>query len=106
MASNATFVFSSVLYRLRFPAISFLLLGFSRYSYFILSTCPVFWDHYRPVYTSKDCFETFPLAKTSTELESKGEQYHLYRQSTMQSRQEGLTDIYNRFHDQQETAED
>src|SRR6266566_8917211 len=46
MASNATFVFSSALYRLRCPAISFLLLGFSRYSYFSLFPCPVFWDHY------------------------------------------------------------
>src|SRR5258708_7764880 len=46
MASNATFVFSSTLYRLRCPAIAFSLWCFSQYSYFILSTCPGNWDRY------------------------------------------------------------
>jgi hypothetical protein len=60
----------------------------------------------RPVYTSTDCFETFPFIETSDDLEAIGEQYHQYRQSIMISRQEGLTDTYNRFHNPQETAQD
>ena len=64
MASKATFVFSSVLYRLRCPAIDFSFFCFSQYSYFILSTCPGNWDHYKEAikqqfligYSETDCF--------------------------------------------------
>jgi hypothetical protein len=35
-----------------------------------------------------------------------GEAYHNYRASLMVARNEGLTKIYNRFHERNETAED
>ncbi|MEI6046836.1 MAG: type IIL restriction-modification enzyme MmeI, partial [Chloroflexota bacterium] len=57
-------------------------------------------------YTPTDCFETFPFSQNSQELESIGENYYQDRQSIMLTRQEGLTDIYNRFHDQKEKASD
>jgi hypothetical protein len=54
-----------------------------------------------PVYTSTDCFETFPLPanyETRSALEQVGEEYHKLRADLMIRNQEGLTDTYNRFH--------
>ena len=51
-------------------------------------------------------FETFPFPLNAQGLEDIGERYYLHRQSIMQTRQEGLTKTYNRFHDLHETAED
>lgn len=81
-------------------------------------------------YTPSDCFETFPFPE-STKVRSKdfspsstlvlttnlntnvnmnlekiGEKYYTHRQSIMQTRQEGLTKTYNRFHNPEETAAD
>jgi hypothetical protein len=49
-------------------------------------------------YTPSDCFETFPQPKSLIHLESIGEHYYIHRQSIMHSNQEGLTALYNRFH--------
>jgi len=59
-------------------------------------------------YTPSDCFENFPFPEESrmAGLEGIGEQYYQHRQSIMQSRQEGLTKTYNRFHHPEETALD
>jgi hypothetical protein len=57
-------------------------------------------------YTPSDCFETFPFPEDMSSLEKIGEQYHVHRQSIMLVRQEGLTKIYNRFHNPEETAAD
>lgn len=57
-------------------------------------------------YTPSDCFETFPFPLNLTGLEDIGERYYTHRQSIMQTRQEGLTKTYNRFHDPKETAAD
>ena len=57
-------------------------------------------------YTPSDIFETFPFPETTDNLESIGKQYYTHRQSIMETRQEGLTKTYNRFHDSTETAED
>ena len=57
-------------------------------------------------YTPTDCFETFPFPESTTNLETIGETYYNHRQSIMQTRQEGLTKTYNRFHDPAETSED
>ncbi len=57
-------------------------------------------------YTPTDCFETFPFPNNIHELSAIGEYYNRHRQSIMLSRQEGLTKTYNRFHDQQEMAEE
>ena len=53
-----------------------------------------------------DCFETFPFPESTTNLETIGETYYNHRQAIMQTRQEGLTKTYNRFHDPAETSED
>ncbi len=57
-------------------------------------------------YSPSDCFETFPLPLSISGLENIGERYYTHRQGIMQSRQEGLTKTYNRFHNPDETAED
>jgi hypothetical protein len=57
-------------------------------------------------YTPTDCFETFPFPESTNNLETIGETYYNHRQAIMQTRQEGLTKTYNRFHDLAETSED
>jgi hypothetical protein len=65
-------------------------------------------------YTPSDCFETFPfptsdpsdLSAQFPTLDAIGETYYTHRQAVMRERQEGLTKIYNRFHDPNETADD
>jgi hypothetical protein len=63
----------------------------------------------RPVYTSSDCFETFPFPpsfEADAKLETAGRAYHGHRAALMVARNEGMTKTYNRFHDRSETAED
>jgi hypothetical protein len=50
-------------------------------------------------YTPSDCFETFPFPDRTDTLEAIGERYYTHRQTIMQTRQQGLTKTYNRFHD-------
>jgi hypothetical protein len=57
-------------------------------------------------YTPTDCFETFPFPRDLTGLEEIGERYHETRREIMLARQEGLTKLYNRFHDPEEHSED
>lgn len=57
-------------------------------------------------YSPSDCFETFPFPTSTTNLEKIGETYYTHRQNIMQTRQEGLTKTYNRFHNPDETAAD
>ncbi|WP_199306927.1 type IIL restriction-modification enzyme MmeI [Pseudanabaena sp. FACHB-2040] len=57
-------------------------------------------------YNPTDCFETFPFPKQSITLEIIGDLYYTHRQSIMLTRQEGLTKIYNRFHDPTQTDSD
>lgn len=60
-------------------------------------------------YTPSDCFETFPFPhgfETAQELEAAGQTYHDHRAELMIARNEGMTKIYNRFHDRTETAQD
>ena len=59
-----------------------------------------------PRYNPSDCFETFPFPLNLSGLDDIGERYYEHRQSIMQTRQEGLTKTYNRFHNPQETAAD
>ena len=56
-------------------------------------------------YLPTDCFETFPFPIHWTEnagLETEGRTYFEARSSLMISKNEGLTKIYNRFHDPDE----
>ena len=57
-------------------------------------------------YTPTDCFETFPFPTSIANLEEIGDRYYNHRQNIMQTRQEGLTKTYNRFHNPDETAAD
>ena len=53
-------------------------------------------------YTPSDCFETFPFPIdwwSQSNLESVGEEYYEFRASLMMQKNEGLTKIYNQFHD-------
>jgi hypothetical protein len=56
-------------------------------------------------YTPSDCFETFPLPEgfeADPRLEAVGREYYDFRAELMVERKEGLTKIYNRFHDRDE----
>ena len=56
-------------------------------------------------YTPSDCFETFPFPEnweSRPALEEAGEAYYDYRAPLMVESNEGLTKIYNRFHDPDE----
>lgn len=57
-------------------------------------------------YSPSDCFETFPFPTSTANLEEIGDRYYNHRQNIMQTRQEGLTKTYNRFHNPDETAAD
>jgi hypothetical protein len=53
-----------------------------------------------------DHYETFPFPQIPKELEDIGQRYYEHRQKIMESRQEGLTATYNRFHKPKETTAD
>ncbi|MBR0958381.1 Eco57I restriction-modification methylase domain-containing protein [Bradyrhizobium japonicum] len=61
-------------------------------------------------YTPSDCFDTFPFASgvkdSAPPVEDAGQAYHRYRSEVMVARKEGMTKIYNRFHDRTEASED
>ena len=57
-------------------------------------------------FSPTDCFETFPFPAFSAELEAIGNNYYLQRQAIAMSRHEGLTKIYNRFHNPLEASSD
>ena len=59
-------------------------------------------------YTPTDCFETFPLPLPNEwpHLRTVGLEYYRYRASIMERRNEGLTAIYNRFHNPNEADSD
>lgn len=68
----------------------------------------------RIVYSPKRCALTFPLpSQISSQLtigmaslSDIGRRFHEYRYQIMSARQEGLTRVYNRFHDPNDTSED
>jgi hypothetical protein len=59
-----------------------------------------------PRYIHTDCFLTFPFPAFTAALDKLSENYHDHRLSIMKSRNEGSTEIYNRFHDRGEQSED
>ncbi|MCX6345659.1 MAG: restriction endonuclease [Armatimonadetes bacterium] len=60
----------------------------------------------RQRYALSDCLETFPFPRDLSSLKLVGERYYGHRQWVMLSRQEGLTNIYNRFHNLDDNSED
>ena len=60
-------------------------------------------------YSPSDCFETFPFPSQYESIQTLGENgqhYHDFRQQLMNKLNEGLTKIYNRFHDPAESSAD
>lgn len=60
-------------------------------------------------YTPSDCFETFPFPEESSSLKKLsqvGEEYFKLRSEIMLKNSQGLTKIYNRFHDPSEKSDD
>jgi len=60
----------------------------------------------RPVYTPSDCFETFPFPPNVPGLSEIGFRYHEFRSQFALKNSEGLTSIYNRFHDPKNQSPD
>lgn len=63
----------------------------------------------RLTYVTDDCFKTFPFPdafESLRNLEAPGQAYHARRAALMVARNEGMTKIYNRFHDRNETSDD
>ena len=77
------------------------------------STPHDFWARYygssletRNRYNPTDCFETFPFPENLISLRVVGESYYEHREQITTRRSEGLTQIYNRFHDRGEQSAD
>ena len=60
----------------------------------------------RPRYNVTDCFESFPFPMLMKNLTETGKTYNEVREKLMESRVEGLTSLYNRFHDPLEKSAD
>ena len=57
-------------------------------------------------YIPTDCFETFPFPSKYADLTDLGERYFGFRSESMLKHRNGLTRIYNRFHDPVESCND
>jgi hypothetical protein len=57
-------------------------------------------------YSPTDCFQTFPYPLRYDRLTEIGITYHEYRNEIMQRNKEGLTALYNRFHDSKNKEDD
>lgn len=57
-------------------------------------------------YAPADCFETFPFPTDAAPYAVVGTEHYRWRRQIMLDRQEGLTAVYNRFHDPSEAATD
>jgi hypothetical protein len=55
-------------------------------------------------YTPTDCFDTFPFPQYVDEVNIAGERYYTFRNQLMSKRNEGLTKIYNKYHDKKEVS--
>ena len=73
------------------------------------------WEHCSTMetrlrYANGDLYETFPFphfqGQARASMESLGANYHSLRETIMHCLDEGLTDLYNRFHDPDETSAD
>lgn len=60
----------------------------------------------RPQYSPTDCFETFAFPENVAGLEVIGESYYKLRKEMLIKHGEGLTKLYNRFHDPAEASPD
>ncbi|MGA3317559.1 MAG: DNA methyltransferase [Candidatus Korobacteraceae bacterium] len=60
----------------------------------------------RGTYFPERSFQTFPFPESSATLRQPGEKYHRRRREITLGRQRGLTEIYNRFHNEQNHDDD
>lgn len=56
-------------------------------------------------FTPSDCLETFPFPLRTANLDEVGEHYNQHRSKLMTDGKEGLTTVYNRFHDSSESSD-
>ena len=82
----------------------FSILNSSLHESWIASTCSSLETRLR--YLVSDGFDTFPFPLDCRRCETSGIAYHSHRSTLMTERHEGLTDIYNRFHDPDQTKVD
>jgi hypothetical protein len=59
-----------------------------------------------PQYSLRNCFETFPFPNKLELLDEVGEIYYKHRQKIMLDNQQGLTQTYNRFNDNNEFSDE
>jgi len=57
-------------------------------------------------YSATDAFETFPFPSSLDNLDAIGRSYYETREALLRQRDEGLTKVYNRFHDTGEESAD
>jgi hypothetical protein len=57
-------------------------------------------------YSPSDCFDTFPFPIETSHIGAVAERYHSCRRELMRKRQEGITNLYNRFHNPAELSKD
>jgi hypothetical protein len=56
------------------------------------------------IYNNTDCFEAFPFPAFSSTLDEAGKKYYEYRAALMVAEGQGLTKIFNRLSDPEESA--
>lgn len=57
-------------------------------------------------YTPTDVFDTFPFPIFTEKLRDAGRKYYLFREELMRRRAEGLTKLYNHFHEKSNTQDE
>lgn len=57
-------------------------------------------------YSPRDAFVPYPFPQSTLSVKNAGEKYHVFRNSIMKNRKEGLTSIYNYFHDAENSDPD
>jgi hypothetical protein len=57
-------------------------------------------------YSTSDAFDTLPIPGSRASLSEIGERYYNFRRELLLTTRRGLTNIYNHFHDPEETAKD
>ncbi len=113
LATHHTFAFQSASIRFS-DAVSVFANGSSSFFAVVQSSSHELWAKFigsafkdDPRYIPEDCFETFPFPEsfeTYPTLEAAGRAYYDHRAALMVARNEGMTKIYNRFHDRREAA--
>lgn len=57
-------------------------------------------------YIPTDCFGTFPFPMANTNINNIGKKYYEYRSDLMKSSSQGMTKLYNKYHNNKEYSEE